>query len=69
MVIKTTIFSFKFVSRTDHHLGNIDWHTNQGWHGNLDLYDTLGRHGNWDHRVLKVDIVFYVSLKDRPLSR
>ena len=69
MVIKTTICSFKFVSRTDHHLGNIDWHANLGWHGNLYLYDTLGRHGNYDHRVLKVDMVFYVSLKDRPLSR
>ena len=62
-------------------LGNIDWHANLGWHGNLYLYDTqgrhgnsdwnvtLGRHGNYDHRVLKVDMVFYVSLKDRPLSR
>ena len=57
------------VWKTDHYLGNIDWHANLGWHGNLDLYDTLGRHGNYDHRVLKVDMVFYVSLKDWQLSR
>ena len=58
------------ISKTDHPLGNTDWHANLGWHGNLDLvYDNLGRYGNWDHKVLKFDMVFYVSLKDRPLSR
>ena len=67
MVIKTTIFSFKFVSRTDPHLGNIYWHANLGWHGSL--YDNIGRHGIWDHRVQKVETVFYVGFKDRPLSR
>ena len=46
------------VSRTDHHLGNIDGHVNLGWHGNLDLYENLGRHGNWDHREVKVNVVF-----------
>ena len=45
-------WSFKYVSRTDPHLGNIDWHANLGWHGNLDLYDNLGRHGNWDYKMV-----------------
>ena len=69
MVIKTTICSSKSVLRKDHHLGNIDWPANLGWHGNLYLYDTLGRHGNYDHRVVEVDMVFYVSPKDRSFSR
>ena len=42
MVIKTKIYSFKFVSRTDHHLGNIDWHANLGWHGNSDWNNDIG---------------------------
>ena len=46
MVLKTTRWSFKFVSKTGHHLGNIDWHANLGWHGNLDWDDDTGRHGN-----------------------
>ena len=69
MVTETTRWSFKLFSKTDHHLGNIDWHASLGWHDNLDLYDTLGRHGYYDLRVLKVDMVFYVILKDTPLSR
>ena len=58
MVIETTRWSFKLVSRTDHHLGNIDWHANLGWHGNLDIYDNLGRLGSWDHRVKKLKLSF-----------
>ena len=42
--------SLKYVSRTESHLGNIDWHANLGWHGNLDLNDNQGRHGNWDYK-------------------
>ena len=30
----------------------------------MDLYENLGRHGNWDYREIKVNIVFYVSLKE-----
>ena len=58
MVIKTTRWSFKFVSRTDPHLGNIDWHANLGWHGISDWNVTLGRHGNSDYKMVKYDIVF-----------
>ena len=52
MVIQTTRWSFEFVPRTDHHLGNIDWHANLGWHGNSDWNVTLGRHGNWDYKMV-----------------
>ena len=40
------------VWKTDHYLGNIDWHANLGRHGNLDLYDYLGRYGNWDNKMV-----------------
>ena len=33
------------VWKTDHYLGNIDWHANLGWHGNSDWDDNIvGRH-------------------------
>ena len=31
---------------TGHLSGNIDWHTNLGWHGNSDWDNDVGRHGN-----------------------
>ena len=69
MVIETTRWSFKLVSRTDHHLGNVDWHANLGWHGNSDWNVTLGRHGNSDYKMVKFDRVFEVCFKNRPSPR
>ena len=62
MVIKTTqwFYKLKHVSRTDHHLGNIDWHAYLGWHGNSDWNVTLGTHGNSDYKMVKFDRVFEV---------
>ena len=65
MVIETIRRSFKLVSRTDHHLGNIDWHANLGWHGNSEWNLTLGRHGNSDYKIVKFDRVL-LSLFPEP---
>ena len=46
---------FMLVWKTDHYLGNIDWHANLVWHGNSDWDDNKGRHGKWNYKIVKVD--------------
>ena len=68
MVIKTTIYSFKFVSKTDHHLGNIDWHANLGWHGNSDWDNDIGRQdmvnktSRLSRLILKGEVFLYIRI-------